>query len=113
MLNSDLVDALTRVTGALSLLAAYKIGSGGGWTRARQRLARSAVGARGARPSSGRGSTSPHGPREKPRRPAARLRLGVAAVAVALLLSILAYAEFKGDGGFAGLEAVGLVRVAR
>ena len=108
LLSTDLVDEVTRVIGALSLLAACKIGSGGGPTRARQRLARSGIGARNARPASGRGSSSAQGPLKKAKHFGDRLRLGLAVIWVALLLSILAYAELKGEAGLAEFEAIGL-----
>lgn len=108
MLSTDLVDEITRVSGALALLAAYRIGSGGGWTGARQRLARSRNGARSARPKRARGSSLAQGPLRKARRYGDRLRLGVAVIWMALLLSILVYAEVKGEGGLAEFEAMGL-----
>ena len=112
MLSTDLVHDVTRVLAALSLLAAYKMGRGGGWTRARQRRARPAVGVRSARMVRSRGSASIGGPCQHAKRRADRLRLALAAICAALLLSVLAYAEVKGGAGLAEFEAVDLAHMA-
>lgn len=113
MFSTDIIDGVTRVTGAIALLAAYQIGSSGGAPRARQRLARAGVfGPRNARTASARGSAPAQGPTKKAKRLGNRLRFGVAVLWVTLLLSILAYAEVRGEAGLAQVEAIGLAGVA-
>ena len=108
LLSTELIDGLTRVSGAIALLAAYKIGSGGSAPRARQRLARAGVvGHRHARTTSGRGSASIESPPKKAKRFGDRLRFGAALVWMALLLSILAYAQVTGEAALAPSEAIG------
>jgi hypothetical protein len=109
LLSTDIIEGLTRVGGAIALLAAYKIGSGGSAPRARQRLARAGVaGWRYARTASGRGSACIEGPPKKAKRLGDRLRFGAAVLWMALLLSILAYAQISGEAGLASLEAIGV-----
>jgi hypothetical protein len=88
------------------LLACYKIGGGGGWTRARQRLARAAT----IRPG-GRGSSSNPGPVDDTRRGRDRLRFVVVALWFVLLLAIVGYAEVWGEAGLAELDAAGFAVV--
>jgi hypothetical protein len=112
LLSTDLVHGVTQVLAALSLLAACKIGRGGGWTRARQRLTRpAAVGVRSARLARNRGAVFTRGASRQAQRRADRLRLALAALCVALLLSLLACAEVKGGTGLAEFEATSLGRV--
>jgi hypothetical protein len=100
--GADTIESFTRLAGALSLLASYKIGRGGGWTRARQRLARrSFIGPRGVHTSGRRVSSLVPGPGD-------RLRAAVALLWIALLLAIIGYAEVRGEAGFADLEEIGI-----
>ena len=90
------------------MLASYKIGRGGGWTRARQRLARGTLrGPRNAPAASGRGSSSAAGPLERERGYRNRLRIALVTLWIALLLSIVGYGVVKGEGGLAEIEAMG------
>jgi hypothetical protein len=104
--GSDIIEDLSRLAGVLSLLACYKIGRGGGGTRARQRLARAVI----IRPG-GRGSSPNPGPVEGRRRDRERLRFIVVALWFALLLAIVAYAGVWGEAGLADLDAMGFAVV--
>jgi hypothetical protein len=90
------------------LLASFRIGRGGGWNRARQRLARGisyhAYRARHAHALAHRER------RPKPRttkRYRDRLRALIVALWIALLLSILGYAAVAGEAGMAQLDDLG------
>lgn len=108
MPNSDLIEAVTRLSGALSLLAAYKIGCGGGWTRARARLQRPRLtGPAYPAPASGRGTTAGRESRHGAKCSRAWLRFGAALLAAASLCSILAYVEVRVEAGWAEPEAMG------
>jgi hypothetical protein len=107
--GADSIESFTRLAGALSLLASYKIGRGGGWTRARQRLARrSFIGSRNAHAPSDRGSSPMSGPIENARRYRDRVRAAIVVLWILLLLAIIGYAEVRGEAGFADLEDIGI-----
>jgi hypothetical protein len=110
--GTDIIEDLAQLAGALALLASYKIGRGGGWTRARQWLARGVTG-RPCHPraASGRGSRPSPGPIENTKRYRDRLRMAVVALWIALLLSLVGYIEFRGEAGLADLDAVGFAIV--
>ena len=96
----------------MALLASYKIGRGGGGARARQKLARAAQGrSRLSRAATGRATSSSPGPIPTTQRHRDRLRIIVAALWIALLLSIVGYIEVRGEAGFADLDAVGFAIV--
>jgi len=109
LMSTEIIGDLTRLAGVLSLLAAHNIGCGGGWTRARQRLAQSMLRLphRGYA-SRGRGYLSTQGPAKGMQRYGPRLRFGVAGLWMTLLLSIVAYAVIRGEAGLADLEAMGV-----
>ncbi len=110
--DTNIIEDLTRLAGALALLASSKIGRGRGGARARQRLARDAFGEpRLPREKSGRGSRSSPGPIPDTKRDRDRLRVIVAALWIALLLSIVGYIEVRGEAGLADLDAVGFAIV--
>src|ERR1700693_4672669 len=113
LIGADTIESFARLAGAISLFASCKIGRGGGWTRARQRLARGVAG-RLAHPRavSGRGSSPSPGPLENTKRHRDRLRVAILALWIALLVSIVGYIEVRGEAGLADLEAVGFPIVA-
>ena len=103
----DTIESFARLAGARSLLASFKIGRGGGWNRARQRLARgTSYRARHAcvlvhrewRPNPG-----------TTKRYRDRLRALIVALWIALLLSIVGYAAVAGEAGMAQLDDLGFV----
>jgi hypothetical protein len=109
---TDGIAVSTKLAAALLPLASCKIGRGGGWIRARKKLARGgATGAGNARAAGGRGSSSLPGPPGKPKRYRDWLRVAVAALWIALLLAIVGYLGFSGGAGLADLEAIGFAPV--
>jgi hypothetical protein len=109
LIGVDTIESFARLAGAISLLASFKIGRGGGWTRARQRLARGTLFRMlQARAPAHRGSASPEAPcREGSRRYRDRLRALIVALWIALLLSIVGYAAVEGEAGMARLDDIG------
>ena len=91
------------------MLASFKIGRGGGWTRARQRLARSTRFRTRRGPGQiRRTSASLPASFERVRRYRDRLRAFIVALWIALLLSIVGYAAVDGEAGMAQLEMIGI-----
>ena len=106
--GADSIESFARLAGAISLLASFKIGRGGGWTRARQRLARSTrFRTRRAQGQIRRTSTLPAS-FKRVRRYRDRLRAFIVALWIALLLSIVGYAAVDGEAGMAQLETIGI-----
>ena len=105
--GADTIESFARLAGALSLLASFKIGRGSGWTRARQRLARSTC-FRTRRAQTRRASASVPVPFERSRRYRDRLSALIVALWIALLLSIVGYAAIDGEAGMAQLETIGI-----
>jgi hypothetical protein len=104
--GADTIESFARLAGAISLLASFKIGRGSGWTRARQRLARSTLNrTRQARAPPRKRSASTPG---EIRRYRDRLRELIVALWIALLLSIVGYAAVAGEAGMAQLDAIGI-----
>jgi hypothetical protein len=104
--GADTIESFARLAEAISLLASFKIGRGGGWTRARQRLARSTLnGIRRARAPARKRSASTPG---EIRRYRDRLRVLIVALWIALLLSIVGYAAVEGEAGLAQLDDIGI-----
>jgi hypothetical protein len=108
LIGADTIESFARIAGAISLLASFKIGRGGGWARARQRLARSTLN-RTRRPRARKRSASTPG---EIRRYRDRLRVLVVALWIALLLSIVGYAAVEGEAGMAQLDDIGIRGVA-
>ncbi len=109
-MSIEFIDDITRVAGLLSLLAAYGIGRGGGWKRARQRLARvTLLGPRRRDAPRARRPSSTQGPAKGGKRSEPGLRIGVAALWVTLLLSIAAYSAFQDDARLADLDTMAVV----
>jgi hypothetical protein len=109
-MSIEIIEDITRMAGLLSLLAAYGIGRGGGWKRARQRLARiTLLGPRRRDAPSGRRSSSRQGPAKGGKRAEPGLRIGVAALWATLLLSIAAYSAFQGDARLADVDIMAVV----
>src|SRR5208282_2192974 len=107
--GTDILGDVTRLAGVLSLLAAYRIGRGGRWTRARPKPARATfVGPRPGDSASGRRSPSLRSLAQATKRHGARLSFAAALFSMALLLSILAYAEVRSGSGLVELEAPGI-----
>jgi len=107
--GADTIEGFARLAGAVSLLASFKIGRGGGWTRARQRLARSTrYRTRQVKAQTRRASASVPAPFEGVRRYRDRLRALIVALWIALLLSIVGYAAIDGEAGLAQLETIGI-----
>ena len=107
--GADSIESFARLAGAISLLASFKIGRGGGWTRARQRLARSTrFRTRRAQAQIRRTPASVPAPFERVRRYRDRLRALIVALWIALLLSIVGYAAVDGEAGMAQLETIGI-----
>ena len=115
-MNVDVVETFARVAGALTLLASYKIGRGGGFHRARQKIGRAVrllrhrprdVGGRRSSPSPVRTpEKSPRSAREQRR---AWLREVATAFWIALLLFAVVYATLRGESAFAILEEARLL----
>jgi len=104
--GADTIESFARIAGAISLLASFKIGRGGGWTRARQRLARSTLHrTRQTRAIDRKRSAST--PREI-RRYRDWLRVLIVALWIAILLSIVGYAALEGEAGMAQLDDIGI-----
>jgi hypothetical protein len=92
----------------LSLLASYK--SGGGWRRARQRVARIvASGPQKQRDPGGRTSSPTPGPVPEPKHQRFRLHVIVAGLWIALSLLVVGYATIRGEVAFAELDGLDLV----
>jgi hypothetical protein len=107
--GADTIESFARLAGAISLLASFKIGRGGGWTRARQRLARSTrYRTRQAHAQIRKGSASTRAPVGGIKRYRDRLRALIVALWIALLLSIVGYAAVDGEAGMAQLETIGI-----
>ena len=106
LIGADTIESFARIAGAISLLASFKIGRGGGWARARQRLARSTLNRirRPRAPARKRSASTPGGIR----RYRDRLRVLVVALWIALLLSIVGYAAVEGEAGMAQLDDIGI-----
>jgi hypothetical protein len=109
LIGAETIENFARIAGAISLLASFKIGRGGGWTRARQRLARSTNRIRRARAPPRKRSASTPG---EIRRYRDRLRVLIVALWIALLLSMLGYAAVEGEAGLAQLDDIGIRAVA-
>lgn len=103
----DLLGDVTRLTGVLSLLAAYGFGRGGRWTRARQKRARETFVVPRAGDADARRSVSALRTAHRLKRHDDTLRFGFALFWLAVLLSFLAYAEVCGDAGLVELQALG------
>jgi hypothetical protein len=115
-MNAEAVETFARVAVALTLLASYKIGRGGGFHRARQRIARAVKPMRHrTRNSGGRGSSPSPGPASKKNPRSARerrrawLREAATALWIALLLFAVVYATLRGESAFADLEGARLL----
>jgi len=107
--GADTIESFARLAGAISLLASFKIGRGSGWTRARQRLARSTrYRTRQAHAQIRKGSASTRTPVGGIKRYRDRLRALIVALWIALLLSIVGYAAVDGEAGMAQLETIGI-----
>ena len=94
---------------ALSLLASYKIGRGGGRYRARQRAARIAAGPQKSRDSGGRSSSPAPGPMPEAKRRRLSLHVVVAGLWITLSLILVGYATVQGEVAFAELDGLDLV----
>ena len=115
-MNADAVETFARVAVTLTLLASYKIGRGGGFHRARQRLVRAVrPSGQGTRDAGGRGSSPSPGPapersaRSARERRRAWLRELATAFWIALLLFAVVYATVRGEAAFADLEEARLL----
>ena len=109
-INADTVEGITRLAVALSLLTSYKIGRGGSWHRARQRVARIlANGPQKQRDPGGRSSSLTPGPVPESKRQTFRLHVIVAGLWLALSLLLVAYATIRGEVAFAELDGLDLV----
>lgn len=109
-ISADSLEGITRLAVALSLLASYKSGRGGGWHRVRQRIARIAASApQRQRDRSGRSSAPTPGPVPEAKRQAFRLHVIVAGLWIALSVVIVAYATIRGEVAFAELDGLDLV----
>jgi len=108
-INADTVEGITRLAVALSLLTSYKIGRGGSWHRARQRVARILANTQKQRDPGGRSSSPTPGPVPEPKRQTFRLHVIVAGLWLALSLLLVAYATIRGEVAFAELDGLDLV----
>jgi hypothetical protein len=96
----DNIESFARLVGAISLLASFRIGRGGGWNRARQRLAR------GISYSARRARALAHRERRPKPRTTKRYRDRLRALIVALW--IVGYAALAGEAGMAQLDDLGI-----
>jgi hypothetical protein len=104
-ISTDTIEGFARLAAALSLLASYRIGRGGGWYRARQRVVRVVTAAsRKPTASRGRGSAPEPGPLREARSRRPSLHAIVAAVWLALSLALVAYATIRGEFALAELD---------
>ncbi len=109
-IGADTLEGITRLAVALSLLASYKSGRGGGWRRARQRVARIvASGPQRQRELGGRASSPTPGPVPEPKHRRFRLHVIVAGLWIALSLVVVGYATIRGEVAFAELDGLDLV----
>ena len=109
-IGADTLEGITRLAVALSLLASYKSGRGGGWRRARQRVARIvASGPQRQRELGGRASSPTPGPVPEPKHRRFRLHVIVAGLWIALSLLVVGYATIRGEVAFAELDGLDLV----
>ena len=109
-ITADALDGLTRLAVALSLLASYKVGRGGGLRRARQRVARFAVSSLLKTRDSGSKTSSPGpGPTHEAKRRRFRLHVIVAGLWIALSLMVVGYATIRGELALAELDGLDLV----
>ena len=108
----DTIETFARVAGALSLLASFRMGRGGEWRRAREKLGRLAIkGLRKPRRPSGEApeTTPARGPSRK--RQLAWLDRAVTVLWVVTLLFIVAYATVKGELALADLDQLDLLAI--
>jgi len=108
----DTIETFARVAGALSLLASFRMGRGGEWRRAREKLGRlEATGVRKSRrPSREESTAAPaRGPSRK--RHLAWLDRAVTVLWVVMLLFIVGYATVKGELALADLDELDLVAI--
>jgi len=109
-IGTDTIESFAQVAAALALLASYKIGRGGGWYRARQRVARAAAtGPQRAGDSHGRSSSPDPGPLRSAKARRFRLHAIVATLWIALSLALVAYATIRGELALAELDGFDLV----
>ena len=109
-ISADTIESVTRLAAALSRLASYKIGRGGGSTRARQRAARiAAAGPQKSRDPDGRTSAPAPGPMHEAKRRRLSLHVIVAGLWIALSLLLVGYATIRGEVAFAELDGLDLV----
>ena len=109
-IGADTLEGITRLAVALSLLASYKIGRGGGWYRARQRASRAAsCDPQKLRDSGGRTSSPAPGPLDDAKRRRLSLHVIVAGLWIALSLLVVGYATIRGEVAFAELDGLDLV----
>lgn len=115
-MNVDAVETFARVAVALTLLASHKIGRGGGFHRARQKIGRAVRRIRPGPPDAGGRASSPS-PSPAPEKSSgsarerrrAWLREAAIALWIALLLFAIVYATVRGESAFADLEEARLL----
>jgi hypothetical protein len=109
-ISTDSLEGITRLAVALSLLASCKSGRGGGWRRARQRVARIvASGPQKQRDPGGRTSSPAPGPLPEPNHHRLSLHVIVAGLWITLSLLLVGYATIRGELAFAELDGLDLV----
>ena len=107
-IGADTLEGITRLAVALSLLASYK--SGGGWRRARRRVARIVAGGPHKQRDPGCRTSSPTpAPVPEPKHQRFRLHVIVAGLWIALSLLVVGYATIRGEAAFAELDGLDLV----
>lgn len=108
----DTIETLARVAGALSLLASFRMGRGGEWSRAREKLGRLAITGlrKSGRPSGEESTATPaRGPSRK--RQLAWLDRAVTVLWIVSLLFIVGYATVKGELALADLDELDLLAI--
>ena len=108
----DTIETFARVAGALSLLASFRMGRGGEWRRAREKLGRlAATDLRKSRRPSGEESTAAPARGPSGKRHLAWLDRAVTVLWVVTLLFIVGYATVKGELALADLDELDLVAI--
>ena len=105
LIRADTIDTLTRLAGALSLFASFRIGRPNRWRHAREKLLH--VTDRVER--SARRQRNASRPKTSRKRVAAWADALVAALWMALLLFVVGYVALKGESAMAELDGLDLV----
>jgi hypothetical protein len=106
----ETIENFAKVAGALSLLASFRLGRGGEWRRAREKLGRTApAGLREPRCANGEASVPACGREARRKSRFGWVNRALTVLWIAALLFVVGYATFKGELALADLEQLDLV----